>query len=411
MTNAILAQPEINTVPESRKSTFWAVTLLVSGSCIGGGMLALPVQTANAGFMMSFFGIIVSWLFMTYTGLLLVEATLWVKNETHFGSLSRIIIGNKTKILALIVYIFMNYASLVAYTAGGANLIGHQISIHFGIDLSYELCCVLFTFIFGSMLWLGAHLIGNINSLFMVGLILTYFGLIGLGINHINPSYLGFLPPLSEGLGIFSMILATFSYQMVVPSLCLQLDYDAKLLKKAVIFGTTIPFVAYSVWVCLIHGVVPLEGTNGLLEAYSRGASATEPLRMQFDHWALTGLSDFFAFFALVTSYLGLSVALFYFLKDCFKELHVRMSKNTIILTTIIPTMLLAILFPNALITCLDLSGGLGDTILSGLIPIALVWMGRYKRGFKGEYTVPGGKAALIFTSVFYVLILFKQFL
>lgn len=365
-------------------------------------MLALPVLTAKAGFFLSFLCIAVCWAFMTYTGLLLAEATLWVKNETHFSSLSRILVGNGTRLVALLVYMFMNYASLVAYTAGGAQLFMSQAELHFGMALSYEAACVLFTVAFGSLIYLGARLVGNINFAFVIGLVISYIALVGLGIGHVEMSNLTREAQIGESLGILSIILAAFSYQMIVPSLCLQMNYDMAKLKKAIILGTTLPFVVYSLLLFVIHGVVPLEGESGLLAALDRGASATEPLRAQFNHWSLTAISDFFAFFAIITSYIGLSLALFYFLKDCFNEIKITLSKNQIILASIIPTMIMAILFPKALTQCLDISGGYGDTILSGLIPVAMVWMGRYKLGKEATNRIPGGKPALYIVAAFF---------
>lgn len=392
-----------------QRSSFWAVTGLVSGTCIGGGMLVLPVQTAESGFFLTFLGLIIAWSFMTFTGLLLVEATLWVKNEAHFSSLARILIGKKTRLLSLLVYLLMNYASLVAYTAGGSALIGHWITNLTGITLPYEVCCVLFTTMFGSLLYAGAYAIGKFNLIFMIGLCLTYLILVSFGIGKLNPTYLSFFPGWHKEMGIFSMILATFSYQMVVPSLCSQLNYDAKSLKKAIIFGTTIPFAIYSLWVCIIHGIVPLEGPNGLKETLTRGASITEALRFYFDHWSLTLVTDFFGLFAIVTSYIGLSLALFYFLKDLFNEMKISMSKNVIILTSLIPTLLLSMLFPTALLLFLDNSGGFGDTVLSGLIPIAMVWRGRYSLNMNLENQIFGGKWTLSLAALFYIFVFIKQ--
>lgn len=389
----------------------WTVAALVSGTCIGGGMLAMPVETAKAGFLFSIFGITLCWAFMTYTGLLLVEATLWVKNETHFCSLTHILIGPKTRLLALLVYLFMNYASLVAYTAGGAALLQHHAPHLFGNALSYESSCILFTLVFGSIIYLGARFVGNLNLLCMIALGVIYCWLVSFGLGHIDIDRLGYRPVSMESLGIYSIILATFSYQMVVPSLCLQLNYNAPQLKKAIIVGTTIPFVIYSIWLLVVHGITPLEGENGLLSALERGASATEPMRAQFQHWSLSICADLFAFFAIVTSYMGLSLALFYFLKDGFSELKISLSRNAIILASIIPTLLLAMKYPQALVRCLNISGGYGDTILSGLIPIAMVWMGRYKKGTKGALIAPGGKGLLLLAAAFYLFIFALQWI
>lgn len=382
--------------------SFWGATLLISGTCIGGGMLAMPLQTAEAGFFLSVLTIATCWAFMTFTGLLLVEATMWVKNETHFSSLARILVGEKTRLLALVVYLFMNYASLVAYTAGGSNLINLWVKSTLGLELSYEIGCTIFTLLFGLIVFFGTHLVSRLNLVLMVSLVLSYVCLVGFGINKVEVENLIFRPDLRGAFGIVSMILATFSYQMVVPSVCNYLSYDVRMMKRAIITGTTLPFVVYSIWLLIIHGCVPLTGENGLREAFESGAAATMPLRSIFDHWSLTLLADFFAFFAISTSYLGLSLALFDFLRDGIREFQVNVSKMFLMVITVMPTLALAILYPRALIRSLDLSGGFGDTILSGLIPISMVWVGRYWKKLDGEMTTPGGKPALILAACFF---------
>lgn len=403
----------LNAIPrekEEPKGSIWTATALISGTCIGGGMLAMPIQTAEAGFFLSFLGLFVCWIFMTFTGLLLVEATLWIRNETHFSSLSRILIGNWVKVIALIIYLFMNYASLVAYTSGGAALVNLWGESLLHVSLGYELSCVVFTLLFGFVVFLGSQFVGRLNFWFMIGLAIAYVGLVSFGVGSIKGENLIFRPSWKESLGTFSMILATFSYQMVVPAVCAYMQYDIPKLKKAVILGTTIPFLIYSLWILVIHGAISLEGENGLREAWTTGASATMPLRKQLDHWLIVALADSFAFLAVVTSYLGLSLALFYFLKDCFKEMNINPGRNITIFMTIFPALVLAILFPRALLQCLDISGGFGDTILSGLIPVGLVWMGRYRKNLENYYRAPGGKLALAATALFFFSILVFQF-
>lgn len=389
------------------KGSFWGATFLVSGTCIGGGMLAMPVQTAEAGFFLSILSISVCWLFMTFTGLLLVEATMWVQNEAHFASLSRILVGNKTKALSLLVYLFMNYASLVAYTAGGSAIINLWAKSVFGIELGYEKGCIVFTLLFGLIVYLGVHLVSRLNLIMMLSLVISYFGLIGFGIGNVHVENLQYHSNWKGTFGIVSMILATFSYQMVVPSVCSYLKYDRIRLKRAIITGTTIPFAVYSLWLLIIHGCVPLEGANGLRAAFINGSAATTPLRSVFNHWALSLLADLFAFFAITTSYLGLSLALFDFLKDSLRELKISLGKSYLILITIVPTLVLAILFPRALLRSLDLSGGFGDTTLSGLIPIGMICVGHYKK--KLPCTIPGGKLALGAAASFFLFFLILQ--
>lgn len=76
---------------------------------------------------------------------------------------------------------------------------------------------------------------------------------------------------------------------------------------------------------------------------------------------------------------------------------------------SIFPCLVLAILFPGALLNFLNISGGFGDTLLSGLIPIAMVWVGRYRKEMQSEYQVAGGKTSLIAAACFAALIFVIQ--
>ncbi len=402
MTAAILSQ-------EKRKGTFWFATFLLSGTCIGGGMLAMPVQTAEAGFFLTTIALFIGWLLMTYTGLCLVEVTLWFKNDAHFPSMAGNLLGSTGRIVASFIYLMMNYLSLVAYTSGAAKLMSTWAHEYLNLAINHEISCVLFVLVFGSVVVLGTHLVGGINSFLTVFMVAAYAILVSIGFSFINLDNLYAYTSLNQGFSILSIILATFSYQMIVPTVCSYLAYDAKQLKSAVILGTTIPFIVYLTWIIVVHGVVPLEGINGLREAFKLAVPATTPLSFYLNHSLLKVLADLFAFFAMTTSFFGLSLALFTFLEDFFRSFRYELSKGSIVFFTFIPTMLLAIAFPQALTKFLDLSGGFGDSILSCSIPVLLLFVGRYYRHLKGEYRVSGNKTGLIFAMACSVFILILE--
>ncbi|MCC6127922.1 MAG: amino acid transporter [Chlamydiae bacterium] len=377
-----------------------SATLLVSGACIGGGMLAMPIQTAEAGFFPSILMLALSWVFMTFTGLLLVEATLWMKNSAHFSSLTTTFLGKWGNALCLVVYLFMNYASLVAYTAGGANLLDQWIVHCFGFSIGYMASCVTFTTIFGAMIYLGSIFIGKMNSLLVIAMIFAYVNLVGSGLPSIEPQYLIERSSWWQGVSSVPLLLAAFSYQMIVPSICSYLNYQVQPLKKAIVFGTLVPFVVYAIWLLLIHGLIPVEGAGGLQEAFLKGTGTTDPLKKHFSSLFLKIMADGFAFCALVTSYLSLSLGLFDFIKDALRDVKIKIQKNTITLLSVFPALGLAILYPRALLDFLDMSGGFGDALLSGLIPVALVWVGRKRQNPDASpYTAPGGNTALLITA------------
>ena len=61
----------------------------------------------------------------------------------------------------------------------------------------------------------------------------------------------------------------------------------------------------------------------------------------------------------------------------------------------LVPSLFFAITYPNAFVSALDASGGYGDTIINGLIPALMVWIGRYKYKMSGAQRFPGGRFSL----------------
>lgn len=68
-------------------------TLLVSGTMIGAGMLAMPLTSAGIGFTFTVVLLLVLWFLLTYSALLFVEAYQTVESDAGIGSLSAVYFG------------------------------------------------------------------------------------------------------------------------------------------------------------------------------------------------------------------------------------------------------------------------------------------------------------------------------
>lgn len=392
------------------KSSLWGAILLVGGTCIGGGMLALPVETGVMGFWPSSILLFISWLFMMATGLLLIEANLWVKGDVHYMSIADKLLKTPGKIITLIVYTFMGYASLVGYTSAGGLLLSNALSYLFGITVERSIGCVFFVIIFGPLLYLGTRLIGKVNAILVGGMVISYFGLLFSGISEIKAELLSAMQ-FKGVLMAFPLLLTTYSYQMIVPSLTPYLNRDPIALRKAVIYGSTVPFVTYILWQLVTLGTIPVEGDGGLVEAFAKAQAVTEPLRAAVGGGWLSTFADFFAFFALVTSYLGIALGTFDFLADALKVKKNKKGRRLLEFLVIVPTLLFAIAFPRAFLVSLELTGGFGDAILSGILPISMVWVGRYHLNLKGDYRFWGGKSVLLFLLAISIIVFVIQIL
>lgn len=393
------------------KPSFWTLlsaTCLVGGTCIGGGMLALPLSTAPAGFGPSFLLMLVCWLGMTLSSLLLLEATLWMEKGAHMITLCGSLLGRPGKMIAWTLYLFISYASLVAYTAGGGDQLADTLSEFTRFSLSKESASVLFFLLFGTSIYFGSRTVGRINAIFFIGMIAAYVALITLGMRHVDVDLLKHRD-FSPLLLATPLMLTAFSFQTLLPSLAPYLKRNINALRISVVLGTTLALLVYVVWQFFILGVIPLHGPNGLLHAWQEGQPATTFLDAQLGRGGLVFVAEFFAFFALVTSFLGTTLGLFDFLADGLKIS--REGIGRIILTALIavPTLFFAIYYERAFIVALELSGGYGDSILNGLLPICMVWVGRYHLGFNGQYRLGGGRFLLVALSTFFIAALLLQ--
>ncbi|MCL5271844.1 MAG: tryptophan/tyrosine permease, partial [Gammaproteobacteria bacterium] len=68
------------------RSRFIGGILLIVGTSIGGGMLALPVANAATGFWQSSIFLVICWAFMTLGAFFILEANLYLPKGKHMVS-------------------------------------------------------------------------------------------------------------------------------------------------------------------------------------------------------------------------------------------------------------------------------------------------------------------------------------
>ncbi|MFI0435698.1 MAG: amino acid permease [Parachlamydiaceae bacterium] len=374
---------------------------LVAGTCIGGGMLALPVATGISGFLPSTLMMLICWMAMTASALLLLEVNLWMKEGAHVITMASTILGPVGKVVSWIVYLFISYASIVAYTAAGGSLVMSGAEQIFSLHIEKESGCLFFIVFFGSVIYLGNRFVGRVNTILFVAMIIAYFALVGTSLSEVKASFLKHAYWPTSFLAI-PLLLTTFSFQTMLPSLTPYLNRNVHALRWAIIGGTTLTLTVYLIWQWIVLGVVPVEGPNSLMTALEVGEPITQFIREHTqNHW-VSLIAEYFAFFALVTSFLGIALGLFDFLSDGLKIRNEGKGKIVLSLLIIIPTFIFSAYFNRIFVLALDTSGGFGDSILNGMMPALMVWIGRYILKFPAEHRTPGGKPLLIMVFIFF---------
>ncbi|MBS0654040.1 MAG: tyrosine transporter, partial [Verrucomicrobia bacterium] len=98
-------------------------TLLIAGTTIGVGMLALPVATGEGGFLPAITIYILCWLFMLCTGLLLLEVCTWMPKDSNLITMAHRLLGPIGKDVCWVVYLFLFVTVMIAHVVGGGSVL------------------------------------------------------------------------------------------------------------------------------------------------------------------------------------------------------------------------------------------------------------------------------------------------
>lgn len=376
----------------NRKGSLLGGILLIAGCCIGAGMLGLPVLSAQAGFQPSLIIFFICWFFMVSTGLLLLEVNLWYGEGISLITMAERTLGKGGKIVSWLVFLFLFYSLMVAYIAASGSLITDFMRETVGLYLYPSIGSLLFCFLFGVLLYLGTGAVDWFNRLLMLGLILSYVCLVFVGASHVQPQLLQH-HHWKAATAVIPAVIVSFGFHNLVPSLTTYFDCRVKPLKLSIILGSLIPLFIYLLWEWIILGIVPLQEFQLALD---QGEIATEALKNAVGASWVVDVAQAFAFFAIITSFLGVALSFVDFLADGLKINKTPQGKVMLALLVLIPPFICTLVYPTIFLIALNTAGGFGAVILFGILPALMVWKGRYTQKLGLPQLVPGGKPFLI---------------
>jgi len=373
----------------------WGGILLVSGTTIGAAMLALPIVTGFAGFFPTIALFLFFWLYMTFTAFLLLEVNLWMGEHTNLITMAKKTLGTFGQVISWIIYLFLLYTLTTAYMAGSGPIFLDLIKQMTGREIPVWVGPLPLLLIFGYFVYKGARFVDYANRLLMSGLALSFIALLILISPHIDFSLLErkSWPAL---LTTVSVISTSFGFHIIIPTLTDYLQRDIVKIRKAILIGSIIPLIIYIIWEGMTLGVIPLMSEHGLAEGYVQGLDGATLMSLYLGENQISQIAAFFSLFAIVTSFLGVSLSLRDFLADGLKIRKDTQGRLTLYLLTFGPPLVLALTDPRAFLNALEYAGAFGVVTLLGVLPVLMVWKGRYQQKRLSQFTVPGGKPALL---------------
>jgi tyrosine-specific transport protein len=384
--------------------------LLVAGTTIGAGMLALPVSTGLAGFFPSILLFFAYWLYMTFTAFLLLEVNLWMGKESHLNSMARYTLGKVGQAFSWLFYLFLLYSLLTAYIAGAGPIFIDAIHALFGIALPEWAGALPLLAIFGYFVYKGTRSVDYVNRFLMVGLAAAYALMVVFLTPHVHWTLLEHVDWRYALLGV-SVVATSFGFHIIIPSLTTYLDRDVAKLRSVILVGSLIPLLVYISWEFLALGIIPVSGANGIEQGYINGSNGVLLMTTFLSNPAIAMIARFFSFFAIVTSFLGVSMSLFDFLADGLSIKKTRPGRLLLYAITFLPPLLIALVDPRAFLSALEFAGAFGVVTLLGLLPALMVWSGRYVKKLAPEsaFRAPGGKLALAAAIIISLLVIIHE--
>lgn len=372
----------------------------MSGTTIGAGMLAFPVSTGLAGFYPSLLLLTICWAFMTFTAFLMLEVNLWMGQDANLISMARRTLGRGGEIFSWLTYLFLLYALTTAYIAGSGPIVVDIVQSLTGLEIPHSIGSIPLLLLFGFFVYKGTASVDYLNRILMIGLTVAYFSMVTFLLPHVDSELLKRVEWGSLALAV-SVVVTSFGFHIIIPSLTTYLERDVPKLRLTLLIGSVIPFVVYLIWTYVTLGIIPLEEEYGLIQGYVEGSNGAHLLSKVLDSPVIAITARFFAFFAIVTSFLGVSLSLSDFLADGLKIKKTRSGRILLYGLTFLPPLVFSLTDPRAFLNALEYAGAFGVITLLALLPALMVWRGRYHYHFSSTFRTPGGKGALLLVIAF----------
>lgn len=384
------------------QNRFLGGILLVSGTTIGAGMLALPVVTGIAGFFPSLLLFLLYWIFMTFTALLMLEVNLWMEENTNLITMAKKTLGRPGKICSWIIYLFLLYALTIAYIAGSGVIFLDFIKTLFGVELPTWIGPFPLLLIFGYFVYKGTRSVDYINRFLMMGLVVTFIAIMFFLMPYVQFSLYEHANWKALWISV-SIVSTSFGFHIIIPTLTDYLQRDVKQLRHVILIGSAIPLIVYVIWNALTLGILPSEQ---LYQGYQQGVDGATLLSNYLKYSQLGLVARFFSLFAIVTSFLGVSLSLTHFLSDGLKIRKNAQGRFVLCLLAFVPPLFFVLTDPRAFLNALEYAGAFGVVTLLGILPVLMVWSGRYFQHRESVYKAPGGKLALCLAVVISLIVI-----
>lgn len=368
--------------------------MIVTGTVIGAGILALPIITAQLGFMVSTIVMLISWCVMTYTALLIADIVCAMPKGTSFATLARRTLGVPGAVISWLSFLVLMYLISIAYISAASS----SFSAAFGL-LSQHTWAVLFVIVFSTVVIAGTRSVDWLNRILIVAKLVLLLLVCFVFLPYVEVQNLLEKPMLLGTSLIIAIpvIVTSFTSHIITPTLSDYLDKNAKALFWVIVWGSVIPLILYFLWLMSVLGVLPLHGSISFMSTVFNHATPEtanvgdilQAVELKVPTSLATYTINIFTFISVMTSYLMVSLSLYHFNIDSYRLYKLKRLPRFIIAAAITFAVPLAInlINPNLFIGAISYVGvciAILLMIMPGLMSIKL----KYKHNHQFNYAL-----------------------
>lgn len=361
--------------------------VLISGTCVGGGMLALPLITADLSLWQSSLVLLIAWLLPTAACLVLIKIFINMPKGTNLVSISQYYLGAVGRWITYFLFLALMYSLVSAYLSTSFDVIETVFKLlHW--NLVDKVVRVVFFPCLLCIIYLGTRTVDLLTRVLMLIKAVTFFLAVGLLLPSLSSNH--FILEAASGSSWFSgftweilaVALTSFGYLIIIPTVVDYLKRDKRQVYIAVLIGSLLPLVVYLLWIIAIQGV--MNHTNLLMAlhaAHTQSMFLEQLNHLNINLWVLDSIRIFTSV-SVFTSLLGVSLALCHFISDGLTQKNLRPSKIFVYSFAFVPPLLIGWLEPKIFILALSYAGIL--ILLSHIILPFLIWSSEHLKSKRG---------------------------
>ncbi|QRN41480.1 MAG: tyrosine transporter TyrP [Neisseriaceae bacterium] len=370
---------------------------IVSGTAIGGGMVAMPIVLSGVGFITSTLILLMMWGLMCYSALLMVELYQYHSPCHTPTQIAEYYLGKPGKIILLVSMLTMMFALIAAYIAGGGELFQVIGGLYFDNHIPGYIYSILMIGILAIFLVLGTNKVDILNKLLFTLKISVLILILFSMLSFVRVGNLDSLPDSNFVVLVsLPLIFTAFGFHTCIQSLEIYLEGNRSKVRKVMIIGSVIPLIVYVFWMLVILGSLDSATLNGIIRAGGGVDSISLTIRQLLGNPYIEIGVKVFVLLAILTSFLGVSLGAFDYISTGLKINEQILGRLTATIITFFIPVLFVAFYPKGFLKALGFAA-IAFSLMTLVIPSLMVWQERKITPYQlGNYRVKGGNIGLL---------------